>query len=62
MSVIIPWVVIAVILVVVGIVLIIAGVKSHFSKVWKIVLGVLGVATICLGLYWLLFLVGISIP
>jgi hypothetical protein len=62
MSVIIPWVVIAVILVVVGIVLIIAAVKSHFAKVWKMVLGVIAVATICLGLYWLLFLVGIGIP
>lgn len=58
----VPWTVIAVILVLVGIVLIVAGVKSHFSKLWKIVLSIIGVLTIGLGLYWFLFLVGISIP
>lgn len=62
MSIIVPWLVIALILIAVGVVLIVAGVKSRFATYWKVALSVIGVATIGLGLYCLLFLVGLSIP
>jgi uncharacterized membrane protein YuzA (DUF378 family) len=59
MSVIIPWAVIAVILVVVGIVLIVAALNGKFSKLWTVVLTIIGLATVGAGLYWFLFLVGL---
>lgn len=59
MAVIVPWVVIAVILVVVGIVLIVAALNGKFSKFWTVVLTVIGLATVGAGLYWFLFLVGL---
>lgn len=59
MAVIVPWVIIAVILLVVGIVLIVAALNGKFSKVWTVVLTVIGLATIGAGTYWFLFLVGL---
>ncbi|WP_125711461.1 hypothetical protein [Lacticaseibacillus porcinae] len=59
MKVIVPWVIIAVILVVVGIVLIVAALNGKFSKVWTMVLTVIGLATVGAGLYWFIFLVGL---
>lgn len=51
----ISWVIIAILLVLVGIVLILASIKAHLAKPWKIVLGCIGILTLGAGLCWLFF-------
>ncbi|WP_127848541.1 hypothetical protein [Lacticaseibacillus hulanensis] len=58
-SVVIPWAIIAIILMLVGITVVVAGIKAQFSAGWKVVLSVLGVVTFAAGTYWLLILVGL---
>lgn len=57
-SIVVPWLVIAALLIIAGATLVVAGIKAPLARFWQWVLGVIGVATIGAGLYWGLFLFG----
>lgn len=58
----VPWIMIAVLVVFIGVVLILEGVKVRLVIGLRLLLVVIGILLIGSGLYWQLILVGLTIP